>query len=86
MRMSMYMAPRLSHSLTCTMCDQCISSDRQEDDMTEAALFGFTQYAICLNCKQKVPKEDWTRSYKCRWTRRWNRMRKEALEKLSKKS
>jgi len=86
MRMSMSLTPRVCHSMKCTMCDQYMHSDWQEDDMTDAALFGFVQYAICLNCKQKVPKEDWTRSYKCRWTRRWNRMKKDALEKLSKNS
>lgn len=81
----MRMELRLCQLPECSMCKQTISSER---DYSGVNLFGFAQYAVCLNCWQEVPESERTRGYKSRWTRRfnaWIRERENAMVEASEK-
>jgi hypothetical protein len=63
--------PALELLLECTVCRQCMRSERRREESIEAVLFGAKRYAFCPGCLQAVPEEIQKDTlFRRRWGRR----------------
>jgi hypothetical protein len=63
--------------MECSLCKQPMYHDDLDCERVMMLLCGAKKYSVCPNCLQEVKEENWTRSYKCRWTRKVKKIQNE---------